>query len=152
MCVRVCSLALRQMGVVLLRTHAHTQTHTYAHIHTHTRRDSLSGTHSHSQWHSQTQAQKRNPAAIRRNQCTALPQQIPKQAATTRIAAAPAERSNRTSKECGKGNSTSVVNTKAEHDDEADANADADAVADVDVDAGVAVLLLHSAYRAEFPV
>lgn len=49
-------------------------------------------------------------------------------------------------------NSTSVVNTKAEHD--------ADADADVDVDAGIAVaiaalpllLLLHSAYRAEFPV
>lgn len=48
-----------------------------------TLRDSLNGTHSHSHT-------KRIPAAIRRNQCTALPQQIPKQAATTRKAAAPA--------------------------------------------------------------
>jgi len=47
----------------------------------------------------------------------------------------------------GSSNSTSVVNTKAEHD----------ANADVDVGAGVAApaaasAVLHSAYRAEFPV
>lgn len=60
------------------------------------------------------------------------------------------QQSNRARKECAEGNSTSVVNTKAEHD--ADAVADADTDADADVDAGVAVLLLHSAYRAEFPV
>lgn len=55
--------------VLLLRTHTErlTQWHALAHSHT-----------------------KRIPAAIRRNQCTALPQQIPKQAATTRKAAAPA--------------------------------------------------------------
>jgi len=42
-----------------------------------------------------------------------------------------------------RSNLTSVVNTKAEHD----------ANADVDVGAGVAaVAVLHSAYRAEFPV
>lgn len=43
------------------------------------------------QWHALTHSHtKRIPAAIRRNQCTALPQQIPKQVATTRKAAAPA--------------------------------------------------------------